>query len=141
LELLVAKVLGAFAPTLAIAVALLAVYFGAIARFAEPGVARGLLNTHSAILVLLVSPASALAALQTALAVSSRVNDPRTAQQFGVLLILPLSALLIAQFAGWTVLSTPMLALVGAGLLGVWALLAVVTVALFDRETILTRWR
>jgi hypothetical protein len=56
-------------------------------------------------------------------------------------LILPLSGLLIAQFVGWTWLSARSLLLVAAGLVAVWALLAVITVALFDRETILTRWR
>jgi hypothetical protein len=69
------------------------------------------------------------------------VNDPRTAQQFSVLLILPLSALLVAEFTGWTALTTHALAMVGAALMVAWVVLALFTVVLFDRETILTRWR
>ena len=59
----------------------------------------------------------------------------------GVLIIVPLSALLVAQFVGPLWLSPAALALIGGGLMAVWMLLTVVSVALFDRETILTRWR
>ena len=140
-ELLVAKVLGALAPTLTITAALLAVYFAGIAQLAEPGVLRALMTARTAVLLLLVSPSVALLSLQAALAISSRVNDPRTAQQFSVLLILPVSALLIAEFTGWTTLSTRALAAVAGGLVAAWAVLALLSAALFDRETILTRWR
>ena len=34
-----------------------------------------------------------------------------------------------------------MLALLGLGLVGVWLLLVLLSVAIFDRDTILTRWR
>ena len=43
--------------------------------------------------MVLVGPLSALVALQLALIISSRVNDARTAQQFGVLIVLPLTAI------------------------------------------------
>ncbi|PYR01320.1 MAG: hypothetical protein DMF97_07975 [Acidobacteria bacterium] len=140
-ELLVAKVLGALLPTLAIAAAGLGLYFGGIVLLAAAGVARAMANARTAVLVALVGPAAALVALQTAIVISSRVNDPRTAQQFGVLIIVPLSALLVAQFIGTLWLSPAALALIGGGLTAVWMLLTVVSVALFDRETILTRWR
>jgi ABC-2 type transport system permease protein len=140
-ELLVAKVLGALLPTLAIAAAGLVLYFGGIVVLAAAGVARAMANARTAVLVALVGPAAALVALQTAIVISSRVNDPRTAQQFGVLIIVPLSALLVAQFIGTMWLSPAALALIGGGLIAVWMLLTIVSVALFDRETILTRWR
>jgi ABC-2 type transport system permease protein len=140
-ELLVAKVLGALAPTLGVALCGLAIYFGGIALFAEPGVARGMLGSRTLVMVGLVGPAAALVSLQAAIVISSRVNDPRTAQQFGVLIVLPLTAVLVAQFTGRFWLSPAMLALIGVGLLGLWGLLTLVSVALFDRETILTRWK
>jgi hypothetical protein len=34
-----------------------------------------------------------------------------------------------------------MLGLIGLGLFGLWIVLTVVSAALFDRESILTRWR
>ena len=98
-------------------------------------------TARTALLVALVGPAAALVALQLALLISSRASDPRTAQQFGVLLIVPLAAVIVVQFSGSVWLSTQMLAAIGLGLLGLWLLLTLVSVALFERETILTRWR
>ncbi len=140
-DLLVAKVLGALLPTLVIALTGLALYFAGIALFAEPGVLRAMGDLRSAILILLVGPAAALVSLQLAILISSRVNDARTAQQFGVFFVVPLSALLVAQFAGTLWLSASMLLVIGAGLLVLWLLLAMLSVAVFDRETILIRWR
>jgi ABC-2 type transport system permease protein len=141
LELLIAKVLGALLPTLAIVLVGLALYFAGIVMLAEPGVARAMANSRSAVLTVLIGPAAALVSLQAAIVISSRANDPRTAQQFGVLIIIPLSALLVAQFLGTVWLSPGALALIGGGLLGVWVLLTLASIVLFDRETILTRWR
>jgi ABC-2 type transport system permease protein len=140
-ELLVAKVVGALAPTLGVAFCGLVIYFAGIALFAEPGVVRAMLIPRTLLLVALVGPAAALVSLQTAVVISSRVNDARTAQQFGVVIILPLSAVLVAQFTGRFWLSSWSLALIGVGLVAVWLLLMLVSVALFERETILTRWR
>ncbi len=140
-ELLVAKVLGALLPTLAVSAAGLVAYFSLIGALAESGVAAAMLDARAVVLVVLVGPASALVSLQAALLVSSRANDARTAQQFGVLIILPLTALLVAQFTGAVWLSAGALTLVGVGLLALWGVLALVSVLVFDRETILTRWR
>jgi ABC-2 type transport system permease protein len=140
-ELLVAKVLGALLPTLAISTAGLILYFGGIALLGAPGVAAAMATSRTVLLVLLVGPAAALVSLQAAIIVSSRVNDARTAQQFGVLIIIPLTALLVAQFSGTLWLSTALLAAIGVGLIGLWILLTVVSATLFERESILTRWR
>jgi ABC-2 type transport system permease protein len=140
-ELLVAKVLGAFLPTLVIAAVGLLLYFAGIVALAEAGVARSMASVRTAVLVTLVGPSAALVSLQAAIVISSRVNDPRTAQQFGVLIIIPLSALLVAQFIGTLWLSPAGLALIAGALIAVWGVLILVSVALFDRETILTRWR
>jgi len=141
LELLLAKVLGALLPTLAISLIGLVLYFALIAAFGDVGVFRAMLSVRSAILVLVLGPAAALVALQGALVISSRVNDPRTAQQFSVLLIMPLAVALVGQFVGRMWMSVAFLAFVGVGLFGVWVLLTVLSVALFERESILTRWR
>ena len=141
LELLVAKVLGALAPTLAIAIAGLVLYFTGIALAAPPGVLEAMLTARTFVLVFLVGPASALVALQAAVVISSRVNDARTAQQFGVLIILPMTAVLVAQFTGSLWLSAWMLGLIGVGLLVGWVFLVLFSVAMFEREAILTKWK
>ncbi len=140
-ELLVAKVLGALWPSLGVALVCLVGYFTGMIWLALPGVAAAMLNLRTLILIGVISPAAALVGLQAALIVSSRVNDARTAQQVGVLLIVPITALLVAQFIGAFWLSAGLLLLIGGGLLVVWLALVLVSVALFRRETILTRWR
>lgn len=141
LELLIAKVLGALVPTFLITLAGLILFFAGIALFAAPGVTAAMMTGRTAVLVLLIAPAAALVSLQAALVISSRVQDARTAQQFALLIVLPLMGLLVAGFVGKLWLTTGPLAVMGLGLLAVWVLLVMVSVVLFDRESILTRWR
>ena len=140
-ELLAAKVVGALVPTLAISMIGLVLYLGGILLFAEPGVTAAMASPRTLILIVLVAPAAALVSLQAAILISSRVNDARTAQQFGVLIIIPLTGVLVAQFTGSLWLSATALGLAGLGLLVLWVLLALLSVAVFERESILTRWK
>jgi ABC-2 type transport system permease protein len=141
LELLIAKVVGALLPTLAISTIGLSLYGLIIAMVAEPGVLRAMVSPTTMILIFAIGPLCALVSLQTAIVVSSRVNDARTAQQFGVLIVIPATGLVIAQVTGAVWLTATMMVLIAAGLLGVWILLTLLSVALFEREAILTRWR
>jgi ABC-2 type transport system permease protein len=140
-ELLVAKVLAAFLPALAIEFFGLALYLVLTLSIAAPGVARTLVTGRSLILIVLLGPLSALAALQLTIAISSRVNDPRSAQQIAVLLVLPLVLMLVGQVAGAFVVTSSMLLAVRAALAIIWMLLVLLSVAIFDRESILTRWK
>ena len=93
-------------------------------------------------LVFLIGPLASLLGLQLAVCASSRVNDPRSAQQLGAfVLIVPVGILQIAQFVGGVVLTLPILS--GIGLVLVVANLLVLRTAilLFDRESILIRWK
>jgi ABC-2 type transport system permease protein len=140
-DLLVAKVLGALVPTLTISLIGLALYFAGIAALGEPGVLAAMASVRTAVLVLCLGPAAALLSLQTAILISSRTQDARTAQQFGVFIVIPLTALLVAQFTGALWLSATSLALIAGGTLLLWLLLALLSVAIFNRDAILTRWR
>ncbi len=141
LELLVAKVLGALVPTFLITVTGVTIYAIGIAWLAAPGVAGAMASARSFLLMFMVAPAAALVSLQAAIIISSRANDPRTAQQFGVLIIIPLTALVVAQFMGVMWMTTASLAFAGVALLGVWAVLLLFSAVLFERESILTRWK
>ena len=141
LELLLAKVLAAFVPTLVLSIGCFAVYVGAIALFARPGVFTALLTGRSLAVMFVLGPLAALAALQLAVCVSSRVNDPRSAQQLGALVILPMAGLFVAQISGALLLTGPVLALVALVLAAINAALMRLAIALFDRESILTRWK
>ena len=140
-ELLIAKVLGALLPALALTVACFAVYITGVAVLAEPGVFRALLTPASLTIILILGPLAALAALQLAVCASSRVNDARSAQQIGALIILPIAGALVLQLTGSFLLTVPMMALIAAALVAVNAGLLLLGIVLFDRESILTRWK
>jgi len=140
-ELLVAKVLAAFLPALAIEFGGLVLYVVLTIGVADPGVARTLVSGRSLILIGLLGPLASLAALQLTIAISSRVNDPRSAQQIAVLLVLPLVLMLVGQVAGAFIITSPVLLAICAGLAVIWIVLVLLSVALFDRESILTRWK
>ena len=76
----------------------LAIYLAGM--LASPSRRAGGPDRAAALLVLGFGPIGALVALQIAILVSSRVNDPRTAQQFGALLILPITGVFVMQFNG-----------------------------------------
>jgi ABC-2 type transport system permease protein len=89
---------------------------------------------------LVCTPLLALIAIAAMVAISARVNDPRTAQQFSAWVVVPFLAVFFGQLTGVLVLS-PLIALVAAIMLAVIAGLAVWAVtALFQREAILTKW-
>ena len=140
-ELLAAKVAGSLVPAVALTFATFALYVAGALVFAEPGVFRALLTGRSLLIVFLLGPLAALAALQMAVCVSSRVNDARSAQQIGALIVLPVTGLLIAQVTGSVLLTAPIILLIALGLVILNAALMVCGIALFDRESILTRWK
>ena len=91
--------------------------------------------------VLIIGPLIAVASVNLAVIISSRVNDPRAAEQISAVLIMPLLALLFGQLAGLIVInitvmliSTLVILLLDVGLLYIGT-------QLFQRENILTRWK
>lgn len=91
--------------------------------------------------VLVIAPLLTVLATTVGLSISSRVNDPRVAEQLGMVVIVPILALFFGQIAGIVTFNMTV-ALVAVVVLAVvdLALLAL-AVRLFDRETILTRWK
>jgi ABC-2 type transport system permease protein len=139
-ELLGAKVLASLLPAIVITAGTLLLYMIVVATTARPGVFLVLVGPRSIALIFVLAPLAALAALQGAVCVSSRVNDPRTAQQVGALVILPIAGLFIAQIAGAIELTVRVTLWLAAALVVVNAILMGIGIRLFDRETILTRW-
>jgi ABC-2 type transport system permease protein len=93
------------------------------------------------IAVVIIGPLMAIASVNFAVIVSSRVNDPRAAEQISAVLIVPLMAVLFGQVAGLVVINLYFViggviffAIIDLGLLRLGS-------ALFQRETILTRWK
>jgi ABC-2 type transport system permease protein len=140
-ELLTAKMLASLIPSLAltwlaglvfiIGVGLAALSQRVFAAVASPGWLT---------VFLLCTPLLALIAIAAMVAISARVSDPRTAQQFSAWVIVPFLAVFFSQLTGILILS-PLIAIVAAIMLAVIAGLAVwLATGLFQREVILTKW-
>ena len=140
-ELLAAKVLGALIPGIVLVTTCFALYVGGAVAFAHPGVYQTLFFPRALLTIFLLGPLAALAALQMAVCVSSRVNDARSAQQIGALVILPISALLVAEFTNNFQLTSSVILQISAGLAVLNLALMLIGIRLFDRESILTRWK
>jgi ABC-2 type transport system permease protein len=141
LELLSAKVLGSFLPALGLTVASFVCYLLGVVILARPGVFMVLLTPGALGIIFVLGPMASLAALQLAVCVSSRVNDPRSAQQIGALIILPIAALLVAQLSGTIVMTGPLVTVFAIVLAHLNVLLMGIGIWLFRRESILTRWK
>lgn len=140
-ELLAAKTLSALLPAIGLSVTMFCVYVGGIAALAGGRVAGSLLTAQPLAVMFLLGPLAALAALQLAVCMSSRASDPRSAQQMGALVILPLAGLMVLQLMGAVPLTLSNVLLIAVGLMAVNMALATAAVAVFDRESILTRWK
>jgi len=141
-ELLLGKMLAALIPALAITILSASVFVIGIVAFAVSDRVREIIVTPGWVLAVLVdTPLLALIGVALIVVLSSRVNDPRTAQQISAVLVVPVLGLVFGQLAGVVVLG-PGLAL-GIGV--ILALIAAVALwaatLLFQREVILTRWR
>ena len=140
-ELLAAKVLGALIPGIILVTVCFALYVGGAMAFARPGVYQTLFFPRALLTLFLLGPLASLAALQMAVCASSRVNDARSAQQIGALVILPISALLVAEFTNNFQLTSAVILQICAALAALNLALMTIGIRLFDRESILTRWK
>lgn len=140
IELLVAKTLAPFLFALALSWTAVLLYLLGVWLFGEPGVWQAVAGGRLVVMFVVVGPLVELAALLLSVIVSSRASDPRSAQQISALLILPVTAVFIAQLMGALILSVAMLLAAALGALLINLGLLAVGVQVFHRETILTRW-
>jgi ABC-2 type transport system permease protein len=139
-ELLAGKTLAAALPAIAATVSVWALYGLVNAAIADPRLLRLVFSPQWIVAMASLVPLICLLSVLLGVIVSSRVGDPRTAQQFGAFVVLPIIAIAVAQFMGGQATFTMTQVLVGdlvvAGTVGV---LLVVGSWAFDREEILTR--
>ena len=142
MELLVGKCLAAVIP------AVLATYgaFGIFAAGTWVIVANrllltALLDTRWLIAIFIVGPLLALLAVTFSLMVSSRVNDPRVAEQISMVMILPVLGGFFGQVAGLFILNKEIISIVAIVMLGLDVLMMYLATRFFQREQILTRWK
>lgn len=140
-ELLVAKTLTPFVLSLALTWVAVGIYLAGIVTLGEPGVWQAIVGVRLFIMFVVLGPLVELAALLVSVLVSSRAGDPRSAQQLTGLMVLPITAVFLAQLMGAFVVGPAAMLLASAGFLVLNAILIWTGVRVFQRETILTRWR
>jgi ABC-2 type transport system permease protein len=91
--------------------------------------------------VFALGPAVGLSSVVAGVIVSSRVNDPRVAQQVGGVVVVPIIGVTLLQATGTLLVGASGYLILTAFVLIVSLLGLRIGVALFDREAILTRWR
>jgi ABC-2 type transport system permease protein len=142
LELLLGKSLASVIP------AILATYtafllFAAAAWIITPNrqLLGALLDARWLIAVFLVGPLMAILAVTVSVMVSSRVNDPRVAEQISMVVIIPVLAVFFGQIAGLFILNQQIILVAAAILVVLDAIMFYLAIQFFQRETILTRWK
>lgn len=141
-RLLLGKGLAAAVPGIAVTWAGYAMFLVA-ARFAALSPRVWALFAHPMWLVVmgLVVPALTVLAVNVGIVVSSRINDVRVAEQLGGMIIIPVLGLMASVLLGLVELTTVTF-LVTAVVAAVLAAAALkVGTELFQRETILVRWK
>jgi ABC-2 type transport system permease protein len=89
----------------------------------------------------LLSPLLALLSVFSGVIVSSRMNDPRAAQQVTGIFVVPVIAFSLVVLAGKVFMSVSMVIMGAAITLTLDCVVLYFAVKLFQRETILTRWK
>ena len=141
-ELLLGKSIAGIIPAvLATWAAYLIFLLGSRLAVTSPQVLAAAFSLMWMVAMLVLVPLLAMLSMSIGVMISSRVNDTRAAQQIGGMLVLPIVALGIAQTAGFVLLNAATF-IAGAALI---ALLDVIVLRaatrLFQRETILMRWK
>lgn len=142
IELLAGKTLAAIIP------ALIATWIGFTIFLAGTWILLGNSSVLAAfvdlrwiIAIFVAGPLMALSAVTFSVIVSSRVNDPRIAEQVSMIIILPLLGIFFGQMAGLFVLNRQVIVYLVIALFLLDSFLVYLSVQLFQRETILTRWK
>jgi ABC-type transport system involved in multi-copper enzyme maturation permease subunit len=140
-ELLLAKALAALLPSIAVAYAVYGLFLACVELFAHPTVASALVHPTELLAQLAFTPLLAGWTIWIAIAISTRSNDLRVAQQLASLAGLP-SVAVTTLIALNVIPATLGLALAGAAVLLVLNRLGWrITSAMFDRERLITGTR
>lgn len=142
LELLTGKALASALPAIVITWLCFAVF---ILLMPLVGASQGVITYVTGpiwiIAIIIIGPLMAIASVNLAVIISSRVNDPRVAEQMAGVLIIPLLAVLFGQLAGIVILDMRLMIISIFSMIILDIILILLGSRLFQRETILTRWK
>lgn len=140
-ELVVGKVIAAVVPAVVATWLAFAIYLAGAWLMVPAHIFAYLVEPMWLLAILVVSPLLTLLAVAMALMVSSRVSDPRVAEQLSALVVLPLIMLVVGQSIGFILVDQRVILIMGAVAAVLDVLLLYFSVKVFQRETILTRWK
>ena len=141
-ELLTGKALAAVIPAILLSWLSFAIFLLLLpAVGATPALVRYVTSPVWILAIVVMGPLLAVASVNLSVMVSSRVNDPRAAEQIAGVLIVPVLLVLFGQLAGLFVLNSALMSVAILVMVMVDAGLIYAGAQLFQRETILTRWK
>lgn len=142
LELLLGKALAGVIPALSVTWASYIVFvIGTRILALDPQLANAVLDPIWLISIFGIGSLLSVAGVSLSIMISSRVNDPRVAEQLSSLVVIPLVALFMGQSFGVVQYDLVLVLWLTFGLLLLDAVLLYFAIQLFQRETILTRWK
>jgi ABC-2 type transport system permease protein len=141
-ELLTGKALAASIPAVLVTWIAYSVFaIGGTLIINNPNMSKIFLEPLWTISIFWVAPLLAICGVSIAVMISSRVNDPRVAEQLSTLVILPILGIFIAQTMGLIQVDGDMIFWLALFLVALDAILLYFAIQIFQRETILTRWK
>ena len=141
MELLAGKTLAAVVPALLTTWVAFAIFIGGAYFLASPALLRALLTPMWLLAFFVMAPLFCILSVAIGIVISSKVNDTRVAQQIGGLVVLPVVALAMLQTFGKVLYTWKTFAIACVVLAAVDVLVIYFGSKLFQRETILTRWK
>ncbi len=142
-DIMIGKALAALIPSLLATWASTLIYFAITAAITFSALNKVILPDLMpwAVGMLVFAPLVAFLGIMVTIIISSKVNDPRVAQQISALFIIPIMGLFLMQIMGIALINMQIMLLMVA----IVFIVDVATLRLgkfiFDREEILTRWK
>lgn len=104
-------------------------------------IASAILSPAWLFAVITIGPLLAILSVNFALMVSSRVTDPRAAEQISVVIIVPLLVVFFGQITGLFYINANIIIGIVLALIVIDTVMLFLAERVFQRETILTRWK
>ncbi len=140
-QLLAGKMLSALLPAVLVTWISGGIFIAELAILTDANVVSHVVTAGWLILFIACTPLLGLIAVAIMTAISSRVNDTRTAQQLSIWAVIPIIGIIFGELSGQFELTAFVAVIATVVLIPLAILLTWGAAQLFQRETILTRWK
>jgi ABC-2 type transport system permease protein len=140
-QLLAGKMLAALLPAVLVTWVSGGLFIAELAILTDANVVSHVVTGGWLILFIAGTPLLGLIAVAVMTAISSRVNDTRTAQQLSIWAVVPIAGIVLGELSGQFELTVLVAVIATVVLIPLAILLTWGAAQLFGRETILTRWK